>query len=110
MAQRLHLERGDVLDLGDQRNGSYDLVSCHRGAMYLPSLAELTIALVGAARPGQRAVVTRGVEPDSRSSENKSARASDTRSRIVQRDGVTVDAQVLVFVIMLVAAQGPPYQ
>lgn len=52
MARRLQFEHGDVLDLGDERKGSYDVVCCHGVAMYLPSLAKLAVALVGAARPG----------------------------------------------------------
>lgn len=51
-AQRLSFQHGDLLDLGDEHLGVYDVVCCHGVAMYLPSLAETVAALVAAARTG----------------------------------------------------------
>jgi S-adenosylmethionine-dependent methyltransferase len=50
--RRLAFERGDVLDLGEDRRERYDVVCCHGVAMYLPSLPELVNALLAAAAPG----------------------------------------------------------
>jgi S-adenosylmethionine-dependent methyltransferase len=49
---RLSFVRGDLLQLGDEHVGRYDLVCCHGVAMYLPSLAGTASALVSAGRPG----------------------------------------------------------
>ena len=38
VAERLSFERGDLLALGDDHLGVYDLICCHGVAMYLPSL------------------------------------------------------------------------
>ena len=50
--RRLDFVVGDLLALGDQHIGHYDLVCCHGVAMYLPSLEVTVRALVRACRPG----------------------------------------------------------
>jgi S-adenosylmethionine-dependent methyltransferase len=50
--QRVTFVSGDMLILGDDHVGGYDLVCCHGVAMYLQSLEAATLALVRAARPG----------------------------------------------------------
>ncbi len=52
VAHRLSFQHGDLLDLGDEHLGLYDLVCCHGVAMYLPSLAETAAAVVSATRTG----------------------------------------------------------
>jgi SAM-dependent methyltransferase len=49
---RLTFEAADVLALGQDFAGAFDLVCCHGVLMYLPSLSEAVAALVSAARPG----------------------------------------------------------
>lgn len=49
---RLHFQRADLLALGEDLAGRFDVVCCHGVAMYLPSLEETVTALVGAACPG----------------------------------------------------------
>ena len=43
--ERLRFLTGDVLDMADEHKRPYDVVRCHGVAMYLPSLAELGVAL-----------------------------------------------------------------
>jgi S-adenosylmethionine-dependent methyltransferase len=50
--RRLDFVVGDLLALGDQHTGHYDLVCCHGVAMYLPSLGDTVRALVRSCRPG----------------------------------------------------------
>lgn len=50
--ERLRFVRGDVLSLGAEHVGRYDVVCCHGVAMYLPALDEAVAALCRAARPG----------------------------------------------------------
>jgi S-adenosylmethionine-dependent methyltransferase len=49
---RLRFVRADLLDLGDDFAGGFDVVCCHGVAMYLPSLKGTVDALVAATRPG----------------------------------------------------------
>ncbi|MDQ6838057.1 MAG: methyltransferase domain-containing protein [Actinomycetota bacterium] len=49
---RLRFEHGDLLDLGDDYAGRFDVVCCHGVAMYLPSLTDTVAAVIGATRPG----------------------------------------------------------
>ena len=48
----LELVSGDLLAVGDEHTGSYDVVCCHDVAMYPPSLDETTAAMCEACRPG----------------------------------------------------------
>lgn len=58
--KRLRYVRGDVLSLGAEHVGRYDVVCCHGVAMYLPALDEAITALCRAARPdGLVSVLTR---------------------------------------------------
>jgi S-adenosylmethionine-dependent methyltransferase len=50
--RRLTFVAGNLLSLGAERVGRYDLVCCHGVAMYLPSLRDTAVALTGACRPG----------------------------------------------------------
>jgi S-adenosylmethionine-dependent methyltransferase len=50
--QRLCLDRGDLLQLGSDFSGRFDVVCCHGVLMYLPSLEDAVASLVSAARPG----------------------------------------------------------
>jgi S-adenosylmethionine-dependent methyltransferase len=50
--QRLRFDRGDLLQLGSDVSGRFDVVCCHGVLMYLPSLGDALTALVAAARPG----------------------------------------------------------
>lgn len=50
--RRLEFVPGDLLALGTEHAGRYDLVCCHGVAMYLPSLNEVISALREACRPG----------------------------------------------------------
>lgn len=52
VAARLRFTRGDLLSLGDEHRGGYDVVCCHGVAMYIPSLDEAVGALRHACRPG----------------------------------------------------------
>ena len=52
--RRMDFVVGDLLFLGPEHRGRYDLVCCHGVAMYLPSLEAAVTALTGAARPGGR--------------------------------------------------------
>jgi S-adenosylmethionine-dependent methyltransferase len=49
---RLDFAAADLLDLGGDFAGRFDVVCCHGVAMYLPSLKGTVEALVAAARPG----------------------------------------------------------
>jgi 2-polyprenyl-3-methyl-5-hydroxy-6-metoxy-1,4-benzoquinol methylase len=49
---RLRFARADLLHLGGDFAGRFDVVCCHGVAMYLPSLERTVEALVAAARPG----------------------------------------------------------
>ena len=49
---RLRFARADLLDLGSEFAGRFDVVCCHGVALYLPSLEGTVEALVAAARPG----------------------------------------------------------
>ncbi|MDP9073907.1 MAG: methyltransferase domain-containing protein [Actinomycetota bacterium] len=49
---RLRFERGNLLELGQEYRGRFDVVCCHGVVMYLPSFEEAVTAVVGAARPG----------------------------------------------------------
>jgi SAM-dependent methyltransferase len=49
---RLEFVTGDLLALGAEHAGRYDLVCCHGVAMYLPSLEGAIAALCGACRSG----------------------------------------------------------
>lgn len=49
---RLRFVAGDLLALGGEHRGAFDLVCCHGVAMYLPSLDATVGAVLGAARPG----------------------------------------------------------
>jgi len=49
---RLRFARVDLLDLGGDFAGRFDVVCCHGVAMYLPSLKGTVAALVAAASPG----------------------------------------------------------
>jgi len=50
--QRLRFDRGDLLQLGSDVSGRFDVVCCHGVPMYLPSLEDALAALAAAARPG----------------------------------------------------------
>jgi SAM-dependent methyltransferase len=50
--RRIEFVNGDVLALGPEHAGRYDLVCCHGVAMYLPSLEETVAALCQACRLG----------------------------------------------------------
>ena len=49
---RLRFARADLLNLGSEFAGQFDVVCCHGVSMYLPSLGETVKALVAAAHPG----------------------------------------------------------
>lgn len=50
--RRLQFVSGDLLALGAEHAGVYDVVCCHGVVMYLPALEEAVAALCQAARPG----------------------------------------------------------
>jgi SAM-dependent methyltransferase len=50
--RRLTFVAGDLLMLGNEHAHRYDVVCCHGVAMYLPSLSDAAVALVGTCRPG----------------------------------------------------------
>ena len=49
---RLAFERADLLALGSELAGSFDVVCCHGVLMYMPSLDEGLAALIATTRPG----------------------------------------------------------
>ena len=50
--RRLHFARGDLLALGSEHTGIYDVVCCRGVAMYLPSLDQAAAAVCRACRRG----------------------------------------------------------